>query len=431
MPLLSYNTVPARAERVYLQAETAFGTIPNSGGTATLAGTNACRHTRVTMTPSIPLMNRRDKTGSLSMTAGIKGRIYGTWEIEMDLTANGAAGTAPDCGVLLNSAFGVAPTSSPTVTITGATATGSVLVCTVSAIPASMQSGQSWVITNVVGAGITSGNTYVIEVLSPTTFSVVGVTASSSYTTVTATAAITGIVYNLSDANYSFDMWSFRNISGATTTNLEQRVAVSCVTTELSVAFGAEFATLTARGDCLCILDDLYYSSASAAEQGGLSAFPAEPSAPVTNGYPSPGFIGVAQFQTGSSPIVYSAIPEIMTGTITLQTGRKLIRDTFGSYTPTGIENAERLVTVAIDSNDTDSAVLAAMKLASKLKTAQGYFIQIGQVAGSIFQFSAANLYLNPPSIEDSNIRFRDRFAASPSFASTYTSKDELSLVVR
>lgn len=422
MPLLPYDTVPARTERVYFTQETTFGTY------VTPTNTNACRHVRCTLTPSIPMMNRRDKTGSLSITAGIKGRIYGTWEIEMDLVGNGAAGTAPDCNFLLAAAFGQLPTSSPSVVITGAAPAGSgspvPLICSVSAVPASMQTGQQWHIVGITGTNAANGY-YYVTVLSGTTFSIVlaGGSASGSYTvTGGTTASITGVVYTLSDANYVFDLWSFRNINGTYPSNVAQRVAGSCVCTSLDITFGGDFGTLTARGDCLCILDNIYFSSASAPEQGGLVSFPSEPSAPVTNGYPAAGFVGVATMESNT-------VAEIKTGTFTLNTGRKLIRDSFGSYVPTGVENAERTVMFNMDTDDTDSSPLAALKLAARVKTPISYSIQLGNVAGNEFIFSAANLILNPEALQDQQIRYRAAFPQALSYASTYTSKDELTLI--
>lgn len=414
MPLLPYNTIAVRAERAYITKETTFGTY------VTPSNSNACRHVRLTLTPSIPLMNRRDKTGSLSVTAGIKGRIAGTFEIEMDLVGNGTAGNKPDCDLLLAAAMGQDGTTSPTVSITSAAYASSVLTFLVGSTTG-MQSGETWNITGITGTAFTAGP-FVITVVDATHFSIPLAGGSGSYTPSSATATITGIVYTVSDAGYSFDLWSFRNVNGATTTNLEQRVAGSCIVTDLSISFGGDFATLTARGDCLCILDSVYFASASLTEKGGLGSFPAEPAAPVTNGYPAPGFTGLIQVDT-------QTVAEIKTGTIAIRTGRHLIRDSFGSYTATGIEATERLITISLNMDDTDSTALANMKIKSKTKTAMAYSIQMGTVAGNIFTVSAANLILNPPAITEGQIRYGANFGGGQSYASTYTSKDELALI--
>lgn len=422
MPLLPYNTVPARAERTYITKETTFGTYVQADNT------HSCRSTRTTLTPSIPLITRHDKTGSLSQTAGIKGRIYGTWSIEMDFTGNGVVGTAPDCAILLASAFGQDGASVSSVNISAVATTtinGTAMATATVTSTTTMTTGQTWTIggvTQTVGTGWANGQ-YVIIVVDGTHIGLVASPVTGTYTVSTATATMPGVLYTLSDAPYSFDLWSYRNINGVAGT-VEQRVAGSCVTTSLEVTFGGDFSTLTARGDCLCVLDSGYFSSASTPEKGGLGSFPVEPAAPVTNGYPAPGFVGLATIGT-------QAILEIKTGTFAINTGRRLIRDSFGSYIPTGIEAAERSIMLDFTTDDTDSAALLNIKTASKTKTPISYSVLIGNVAGDEFVFSANNLILQPPAIGEQSVRYQDRFSGGQSFASTYTAKDELFLIAQ
>lgn len=418
MPLLPYNIIAARNERMYITAETSFGTYVTPGNS------NACRLTKLTLTPNYPMYNRRDKTGSLSQTVGIKGRISGTFEVSMDLTGNGTAGMAPDAGILLNAAFGQTPAASPTSSVTGAAVSGSVL--TLVGTTTGMQNGQIWTITGVTGTGMVSPSNWSVTVVDSTHFSINGLTASGSYTVSSGSASITGQLYTLSDNPYSFDIWSYRNINGipVTQTNLEQRVAGSCVVNELTISFGQDLSTLTARGDCLTIMDSVYFPSASAPEKGGLSTFAynSEPSAPVTNGYPSQGFIGLGTLNTTN-------ITEIKTGVISIKTGRMLIKDTFGSFIPTGIEAGERVVTIQIDMDDSDDANLAALKIASKLKTPIPYAITCGNTPGNQFIITGSNLVQDPPTLSERGVRYQAPFPAARAYSSSYTTKDEISLV--
>lgn len=340
MPLLPYNIIPTRAERIYLQPEVTFGTF------VVATDDSACRLIRCTMTPSFPMLIRADKTGTLSQTVGIPGRIYGTYEVEMSLVGNGVAGVQPDAFVLLEAAF-----------------------------------GQAGVVV-----------------------------------------ADTSVTYSLSDASYAFDLWSYRNINGAAGADLEQRLAGGSVVTTLEISFGQDFAILTARGDSMLILSSVYFSSASTVEKGGLTSFAVEPSAPVTNGYPAAGFVGLITIDGDQ-------VFEIKTGTIVINTGRRLIRDTFGSFLPTGIEAAERVVTIALVTDDSDSATQAALKVVSESKAPITYSIQLGNVAGNIFTFTGANLVLNPPVLQDQQIRYQARWPEARCFSSTYTARDEITLV--
>jgi hypothetical protein len=112
----------SRNERIYLQKETVFGTIPNTGGTATLSGSNACRHIKASLTPEVALLVRPDKTGARTATAGVAGRKIGRWSVEMSLAANGAPGVVPDCDPLLVALFGADATINTGVSVSYALA---------------------------------------------------------------------------------------------------------------------------------------------------------------------------------------------------------------------------------------------------------------------------------------------------------------------
>ncbi len=104
----------SRLERLYLQKQPTFGVIPggnlSSPTTASVAGGNACRFIRMRLTNETAVIVRPDKTGSRSQTAGIKGRTFGRWSMEMSMVGNGSAGTAPDADPLLTALFGKDPT---------------------------------------------------------------------------------------------------------------------------------------------------------------------------------------------------------------------------------------------------------------------------------------------------------------------------------
>ena len=112
------NYTFSRNERLYLQKESTFGTIPNTTGTATLAGSNACRHVKAMLKPDVAILKRPDKTGTRSTSVGVPGRKTGTWSAEMSLVANGTAGVVPDCDPILYALFGQAASISSGVSCT-------------------------------------------------------------------------------------------------------------------------------------------------------------------------------------------------------------------------------------------------------------------------------------------------------------------------
>jgi len=104
------NYAISRQEHIYLQSETTFGQIPNTGGTATLAGSNASRAINAGLVAVVNNYPRPDKTGTRSQVIGLLGRKSATWSLSQSLAGNGVAGVAPDVAPILTALFGVAPT---------------------------------------------------------------------------------------------------------------------------------------------------------------------------------------------------------------------------------------------------------------------------------------------------------------------------------
>ena len=71
-------TVDSRRERIYVQNQTAFRDIPQSGGAASLANGDASNHTSVTVKHDRPLVTSNDKVGTRSPVAGVQGRRSGS-----------------------------------------------------------------------------------------------------------------------------------------------------------------------------------------------------------------------------------------------------------------------------------------------------------------------------------------------------------------
>jgi hypothetical protein len=95
--------------RFYLAKGASYSTIRNSSGVASLAGTDACKHASFTPVASRERIAAADIeatafAGFIDQTR--QGRFSGTASVAMALRGGSAAGTAPDCGPLLESALG-------------------------------------------------------------------------------------------------------------------------------------------------------------------------------------------------------------------------------------------------------------------------------------------------------------------------------------
>jgi hypothetical protein len=104
------NEILRYQQRSYLQIQTAFDSIPNTGGAATVAGSNCCLIRRLDTDAAQADIPRTDKTGTFDKLPAQGGRKSGTVTFEANLNGNGSPGVAPDCSPILQGGFGKAPT---------------------------------------------------------------------------------------------------------------------------------------------------------------------------------------------------------------------------------------------------------------------------------------------------------------------------------
>jgi hypothetical protein len=316
--------------------------IPNASGTASLTGSNCCRHTKITLTPDVALLTRRDKTGTRSITAGVAGRKSGKWSVEMDLAANGAAGTVPDCDPILQAIFGQAAT---------------------------------------VSAGVS-------------------------------------VTYSLSDVIKSFTAWSFR-----TPSTMMQRAASGSVVSSATFQLGQDIASLRADGESMWVVDSKNFATLDAGGKSGLTAFPAEPGSPVTNG-------GIIAGFTGQATLDSNVLANIRTATLKIGTGDQLTRDTFGTYYPSGTEGDVRNVVLSFNLYDDDGTGTTNLYQKAVSKAAINITLAIGTVAGSTWTFTLKGVQLAMPSLEDGGRKWSAAFGDSRASGSTLTALDEVALTI-
>jgi Phage tail tube protein len=338
------NYAITRQEHVYMQPEATFGQIPNTAGTATLAGSNACRHINAGLVAVVNNYPRPDKTGTRSQVVGLLGRKSATWSLSASLAGNGAAGVAPDCGAILTALFGIAPT----------------------------------------------------------------------------VVAATSVTYNLSDPSPipSLSLYSFR-----TPSTLAQRVIAGAVVGEATFQLGQNIATWSASGSGIWCLDSDNFSTSDVTQKSGLTAYPAEPATPVTNGNSTVGFTGLATFDG-------NVIAEIQTASIRLRTGSVVALDTFGSYYPVLAEGEARTVGLSFTIYDSDGTGIKDLKAKAITQTPITITLQIGTIAGNIWTFNLANVQVAAPTYDDSKNRYMCVFPESMAHATTILVRDEIVLAL-
>lgn len=113
------NFQEVRLQRGYAQLETAWGTVPNSSGAATVTGSNAFGFQTSTMSQAQPELNNPVKTGHLGQIDGQLGRRNSSsWQIDAPLIGSGSAGTVPDLDELYQCAMGKAAVIVPSTSVT-------------------------------------------------------------------------------------------------------------------------------------------------------------------------------------------------------------------------------------------------------------------------------------------------------------------------
>jgi hypothetical protein len=405
------NYALSRLEHLYLQMETTYGQIPNTAGTATVANANACRFIKWMSDTQAALIERPDKTGTRSAMVGVLGRKYARWSGDMSIAPNGVAGTVPDMDPLMQAAFGQAGVAtSGTSTITAASNTTPIVVTAAN----TFANGDVIFISGATGNTAANG-VWVLAGVSGTGYTLVGSAGNGAWVS-GGTGSRVGYRYSLSDNIMSFSGYSFRQPS-----TIDQRVALGAVVTETSFQLGADVAQASFNGESLWSLSANQFSVADLIQKGGLTAFPTEPAAPVTNG-------GIIAGFTGKIAVNSNAIATIRTATVRIQTGNVLVKDTFGSYYPTSAEGDIRRCSIQFSLYEDDGTAFQNLLQIAHDKTPVQIPLFLGTASGSIFGVILNNVQLAPPTREEQR-RFIANFPESTAHGSSLTVRDECSVV--
>jgi hypothetical protein len=378
----------------------------------------------------VALLERPDKTGTRSMEGMVGGRKVGRWSIEMSTAANGVSGVVPDCDPILEAAFGqAAAVGAGTTAITSSTdATPIVLTC---GSAHGIASGAFEVVSVSGHTTNTNANgVWLAYAPSTTTLTLVGSAGNGNGAGASGNVSRVKVTYTFVDAITHFTLWSFR-----TAATLDQRVAHTCVVTEMTFNLNQDVATWQANGDCLWVLRSKDFGVSDVTQKGGLGAFPTEPSAPVTNGNLLPGFAGrfVAGQSVASSTAAgfaagASTFPTIRNVTVRIQTQNMLVKDTFGSYYATLTEGDVRNISVSFNIYDDDSVATNQLKTYGDNKTPVDLVLNLGTVIGTVHVFYLKNVYLASHVLGDGQLRFDASYGDSRATTTTLSVRDEFEL---
>lgn len=385
-----------RDERVYPQLEASFGIIPNSGGAATVGNANCARHISVELMCDETDIVREDKTGDRTQTASGIGRYLASWRANASLVSNGVAGVAPDWDPLFQCVFLTAPTltASGSATVASCT-TGSNYQVTFSAAHGMANYDAIWIPPSAAGA---PWGAFVITVVSSTVVTLIGANSTVAIS-VSTIASRKCVAYALSDQpSKSMSLWRF-----TTPASLRQEVALGCVADSFGVSAGGnEGVKWTASGPAKWKLDSKSFADSipDTDQKGGLTAFPTEPSAPVTNGTIQPAFMGYLVVNGVALPKVRSWN---FTHTASIGLPQEYIGTRYGQTPEAGMRNTA--LDIVLD--DDDAASSQALYELAQAKTAVDVIGVIGNLsAGNTFVFIFRGVQLKMPATESTGNKF-------------------------
>ena len=357
----------SRLRRLFLQEQSSLVTIPNTAGAATMAVAQYTPHTTFKPTLQTALLRTADKNGTRTREPGVAGRSIVNWTLGGDLRTRGTASGVPPLGPLFTSVFGATATvrAAATGTITGASNPASPAPIVITQVAHGYATGDVLRIAGVVGNKAANG-VWVIIVLTGDTYSLTGSTGSGTYVS-GGTAERSRVLYRLTDDILSFVAGHF-----STPSTQQQSLAYGSVTRQLTMNLGQDVANVSAEGMSSYMLDSDTFSTEDVDLQGGLTAFPSEPTGSLpTDGGITAGFTGRAVFGGTNFAVIRSA-------SVQISTGNALVADNFGRYTPNESEGDLRSIIVNIALSRTDDAGAKALWAAFKAKTAVDFILQIG-----------------------------------------------------
>lgn len=231
--------------------------------------------------------------------------------------------------------------------------------------------------------------------------------------------ASTSVTYDPDDVSPTLSIWNFRKPAGA-----KQQVAFGAAVTQMILRLGQDVATVEFSGEAYWVLDSAQFATADAAAKGGLTSFPAEPAAPVTNGNIFPGYKGSVTLDGNT----YATLRSV---TITAGFGRELVKDVYNSDYPDSAPAQDRRdIRVEFSIYEDDSANLLALMNKAVTNTPVDLTFVAGTVVGNIIETRLKNVVLAAPQHDDGGRKYAVNFTGK-AHASSATAKDPLKMIFR
>lgn len=200
----------------------------------------------------------------------------------------------------------------------------------------------------------------------------------------------------------------------------------SCMVERAVFHYNGLFLTVDLSGFAGYIADSVGFAALDVQGQGGLSAFPTEPSSPTVNGQP------IAGFGTGYLSTVDSQALALKTKSldITIETGHQPVGGLLGSPYSFPRAGGARRVSFATTFLDDDSTQLNDIKTKADTDNVTiAASFQAGTVAGSIFTMTLSTIQPNAFNLRDNNDMVDMALEESYAHASAIGNTDDATIV--
>ncbi len=366
-------------ERLYVALETAYGQVP-----------------AITAQSRVPLINlgakqipvttgRKDKTGSRTFP-GLPNRIRRTTSFQLStlMTEWTDQTTAPTQGPLFQAALGATP-----LLYTGGTVAS---VTSQTEIQFSAAHGLT------PGQAITSGGEirFVAAVANTTT---VFINAPFANTPTSGAAVGATMTYSPASDLGSVSLYDFWDPSTAV-----QRIVNGAGIDKMQVKVNGDFQEFDFSGPSQDLLDSSSFTSG----QGGLTAYPTEPTQTGFDYTIVPGNLG--QVWMGSSP---NRFYTITTAELTLENNIAQRLHEFGSDFPLCITAGGREVTLNFSLFEKDDTQTQGLYQAARQRSPIGVMVQLGEQAEQLFGVYMPAMVPEVPEFDDSETRLQWKFTNS------------------
>jgi hypothetical protein len=364
--------ISSNNERVYVALEPTYGTVPASPTRIPLVKLGARQVAEQT--------SRRDKTGSRTFP-GLPNHLRKLTNFELSTLLTEMSGSQPVQGALFQAAMGGTPLS-----FAGGTVSAVSGAQITFAAPHGLVSGQ--------GVAFGGEMRFVTGIASSTS---VFLNAAFKAPPVVGAAFGSTVTYVLASGLGSVSIFDYWDPAGAV-----QRIVDGAAIGEMTMKVNGDFQEFRFAGPARDIIDSASFQNGD----GGLSAYPAEPSSAGFDYTIVPGHLG--EVWMGATPTQFFTITQ---AELKLDNAVELRAREFGSDFARCIAAGVRKVTLDFELFELVDAQTAALYQAARQRSPISVMIQLGQQANQLCGAYMPAMVPEVPQFDDSETRLQWKFS--------------------